>query len=346
MVFVKVAAKLAAILVVTAIVGTHVISEGGGRTASRHARKMTGKPPQDYVAAMESWIAKVRCQDGTQHPVGPQADTEKAASAARSIHKVDAGHRPEPTATHSEAPAQAAQPFSNCIIITLKRDTVRVAHVRNQTVNDFPGATIQWAIDGKDVSDDQIEEWQEEGYLSDHLVGFMDPMKPIGKPKISCLMSHVRVWEQLTLEPDEDAFYLVLEDDTFPSADFHTRYTQVLAELQCLTWDWVYLAIHPTWKRGNTKTIPGKQFINHAPRMVGNAGYLISKRGARKLLKRMLPCQDPKDQAIRKLVMAGEIEGYIVKKELIGVMGQQGRGFNRSLSNDPTRVFASNIWDK
>ena len=27
--------------------------------------------------------------------------------------------------------------------------------------------------------------------------GFMNPKKPVGKPKISCLMSHTRLWEQL-----------------------------------------------------------------------------------------------------------------------------------------------------
>lgn len=243
-------------------------------------------------------------------------------------------------------PPTDAEPYSNCIIITLRRDDLRVEHVRNQTKFDFPGATISWAIDGKNVTDDQIAAWQKEGYLASSLYGFMDPKKPIGKPKISCLMSHVRVWEQLAQEPAEDAFYFILEDDTSPSADFHSRYPAVLAELSGLTWDWVYLAIHPTWARGNTRLIPGKELINRAPRMVGNAGYLISKRGATKILAKMFPVKIPKDQAIRILVKQGDLEAYIVKTELIRVMGQQGRGFNRSLSQDASRTFESNIWDK
>lgn len=51
----------------------------------------------------------------------------------------------------------------------------------------------------------------------------MDPTKVVGKPKIACLMSHVRLWEKLVCDPAPDAFYLILEDDVYVSADFHDR---------------------------------------------------------------------------------------------------------------------------
>jgi GR25 family glycosyltransferase involved in LPS biosynthesis len=120
----------------------------------------------------------------------------------------------------------------------------------------------------------------------------------------------------------------------------------VLKDLKGIAWDWVYLAIHPTFKRLNKLALEGKDFINQAPRMVGNAGYLISKRGAKKLLDLMFPCSLPKDQAIRILVVDRKIDAYIVKTDLVGVKGQQGMGFKGGLDRDPSRVFQSNIWNK
>ena len=46
------------------------------------------------------------------------------------------------------------------------------------------------------------------------------------------------------------------------------------------------------------------------------------------------------------LVRDGKLDAYIVKRELIAVKGQQGRGFEGSLKMDPARVWKSNIWDK
>ena len=75
---------------------------------------------------------------------------------------------------------------------------------------------------------------------------------------------------QANLE-DPDAFYLIMEDDSYPVHDFETRYPAVLAELRALParWHWVYLAVHETFAHLNTKSIAGKQLINDAPRMYG-----------------------------------------------------------------------------
>ena len=236
--------------------------------------------------------------------------------------------------------------WRNTYIITLKRDALRVEHCTNLTRDVWPGASLWWAIDGKEISDQQITDWRKEGYLAKRLAGFMNPKSKIGKPKISCLMSHARVWEQLAKEEDPNAFYFVLEDDVYATDGFNEHYANVVKELKGLDWDWVYLAIHPTFRRLNKMVIDGKNFINTAPRMVGNAGYLISRNGARRILKQMFPCSLPKDQALRVLVLNRTIDAYIVKTDLVGVLGQQGQGFKGSQKRDPTRIFKSNIWDK
>ena len=154
---------------------------------------------------------------------------------------------------------------------------------------------------------------------------------------------------QANLE-DPDAFYLIMEDDSYPVHDFETRYPAVLAELRTLParWHWVYLAVHETFAHLNTKSIAGKQLINDAPRMYGNAGYLLSRDGARAALEGILPCGEPKDEAINLLITRKGLRAYCVKEELIGVRGQQVRGFNKSLGltgRDSELVFKSNIWD-
>ena len=48
--------------------------------------------------------------------------------------------------------------------------------------------------------------WQRDKYLGRTLKRSMDPNQPVGRPKIACLMSHVRVWEQLANDPDPDKY--------------------------------------------------------------------------------------------------------------------------------------------
>ena len=174
--------------------------------------------------------------------------------------------------------------FNNTFVITLGRDAVRMAHVRNQTERVFPGASIFWAIDGKSITSSQISQWQKEGYLINASVDTkateraagahqLDPKTSLGKAKIGCFMSHVRLWERLAAEPADDAFYMILEDDIIPSDDFHTRYPLVLTELADQPWDWVHLHVHPKFRAKNNRVIKGKQLINRAIMMWGAHGY-------------------------------------------------------------------------
>jgi len=318
-----------------------------------------------YQLGRDSHAKETAASSATQH--GAHAANAHAAKAGAA--SLSPGVRLDTSAGKSRAPAteiagkaavttqaagtSAAAPldftnpldYRNTYIITLKRDAMRTEHVRNLTRDTFVNSNIFWAIDGKNITDKTIAKWKREGYLKNYLGGVMNPKSKVGKPKISCLMSHVRLWEKLAKEKNPDAFYFIMEDDITTDVDFEEHYQNVFNELKGLTWEWVYLAIHPTFKRLNKLTIEGKNHINRSPRMVGNAGYLLSRRGAQKLLDKMFPCSLPKDQAVRILVMDGTLEAYIVKRELVVVLGQQGEGFKGSLKRDGRRKFKSNIWD-
>lgn len=231
--------------------------------------------------------------------------------------------------------------FNNTFFVTLRRDAARVAHVASQIEHVLTGASILWAFDGRNISDGQIDHWKSDGYIRTNLdiqLGSqMDPSTHVGSAKIGCLMSHVQLWERLASEPHNDAFYMVLEDDTITTADFDTRYPKLLAELDDLPWDWVFLYVHPMFASKNIYSIPGKQLLNRGVAQWGSQGYLVSKRGARKLLDLMLPCPIPNDMALAQLITDKKIQAFITKESLIQNIGQlKGRG--------TLGTFGSNIW--
>ena len=181
--------------------------------------------------------------------------------------------------------------FNNTFIVTLQRDVARVSLVINVT-NVLKGSNIVWAIDGKHPSiETMIGTWTSQHYIAKNLKHLMDPRYSFGKAKIACLMSHLRVWEHLAHNPDAESYILIMEDDAYPEPGFATKLQKVLGELKSLPvqWDWVYLSVHPRFAHLNTKNISCMQYINLSPRMVGNAAYLLSRQGARKILTQAVP---------------------------------------------------------
>lgn len=91
-------------------------------------------------------------------------DSKCAAQAATALAS------PPPSASHPHGnitaeSATATPSYNNCYVVTLQRDTVRVEHIRNLTSTDLRGGHIVWAIDGRNVSDAQVNTWQQEGYV-------------------------------------------------------------------------------------------------------------------------------------------------------------------------------------
>jgi GR25 family glycosyltransferase involved in LPS biosynthesis len=162
----------------------------------------------------------------------------------------------------------------------------RIGHTQiEHTQIEHSNKKTGWAIDIRNVSAATTAAWRVEGYIPEH-DEFEYQMKRY-PAKVACLMSHTRVWEQLAEEANPDAFYLILEDDANPIPGFDAQYKGVLKELRGEDWDWVFLSIHPRFAKLNTNVIDGKMLINRAPPMVGNAGYLLSRQGAHKLLRQV-----------------------------------------------------------
>jgi glycosyl transferase family 25 len=121
---------------------------------------------------------------------------------------------------------------------------------------------------------------------------------------LGCFLSHRNLWLKILREPEP--YQMVLEDDVIPVSDFPTRVQQCLEELQrhpqtAETWDVLLLGafscVHPDQRYGMFRVQAillgdGRKprFVTphcHVPhRPLGTFGYILTKRGARKLLQR------------------------------------------------------------
>jgi GR25 family glycosyltransferase involved in LPS biosynthesis len=120
---------------------------------------------------------------------------------------------------------------------------------------------------------------------------------------IGCYLSHVKFWEKVRSE--SVPYQLVLEDDAIVSPNFHQRAQQMIDELQDNpktrdSWDVLLLGafscVHPEKRYGvfrgqafllgggrQPRRITSHIHIPHRP--LGTHAYILSQRGARKLLQ-------------------------------------------------------------
>lgn len=137
----------------------------GGSIQLRGARSYDGKDDSldaQTAASLTSDDTTTLIQTATTTDAHPtdSAIHVTTASAQAAVASIKAG------VSGTTVQLVPTGPFNNTFIITLGRDAGRVAHTSNQAKTVFPGASIFWAYDGKDVDQTQIEQWQEEGYLN------------------------------------------------------------------------------------------------------------------------------------------------------------------------------------
>lgn len=106
---------------------------------------------------------------------------------------------------------------------------------------------------------------------------------------IGCALSHLRLWEKLTKEKNIDA-YLVYEDDIELSSQFSRKIDSLLDNYAGQ--DFILLASHfpKMYRNSETHNLSSNAYNivrwKYTPKCVGGTqGYMISKEGARKLLK-------------------------------------------------------------
>lgn len=117
------------------------------------------------------------------------------------------------------------------------------------------------------------------------MTGYADPYhkRPMTMGEIGCFLSHYQIWNKV-IENDYESV-MVLEDDVRFEPYFRQKVNYVLNELQKLNteWDLVYLG-RKRMQEQEEPLVEGSRNLVHAGYSYWTLGYILSSRGAKKLL--------------------------------------------------------------
>ena len=128
--------------------------------------------------------------------------------------------------------------------------------------------------------------------------------------RFGCFLTHVHTWEEFYNTIDE--FIIILEDDVILDDNFSIDLPKLMNTLP-VSWDLFYL------KSGHTHSIgrvhPGIIQVRGA---LGTFGYVLSRRGAYKLLKQIVLRTDKAiDHLLDSLILEGKLHAFQAEKALV-----------------------------
>lgn len=194
------------------------------------------------------------------------------------------------------------------MVILLMRDLNRVSHVHQKLTTTLTNLRIFPAIDAltPHAIDDGVQT---------HKLAIL---KPIRAGRIGCLFSHLSLWKDLLGSKSKPAM-MILEDDNVLVEGFVEKFGAVLKEVPT-TFDLVHLY------RGDEDSLGGEEQENSSLLEKGVAlqqtcAYLISRRGAFRLVNAIKSIKEPLDVILKKQVESGLLEGYAVRETLLRNVG-------------------------
>lgn len=117
--------------------------------------------------------------------------------------------------------------------------------------------------------------------------------RPLSPGEIGCALSHQKIYQRM-LEQDLP-LVLVLEDDAALDADFAARLDEICAEVDWQTVDLLLLShIQKYTAWGARPVATNRQLVKPLVAYNGN-GYLLTRRGAERLLAQLRPVYQPAD---------------------------------------------------
>ncbi|KAL3920829.1 MAG: hypothetical protein SGILL_003064 [Bacillariaceae sp.] len=120
-----------------------------------------------------------------------------------------------------------------------------------------------------------------EDYMEQHSI---QTLKHLSHGEVGCFMSHYRVLEDTIKNGYDHA--IILEDDVSFLPPFLTVLPAVLEELETLdlSWDIIMLG-QERYIHGKDRPVPGSKYLVDPLFSLGAAGYLVSPRGAAKIVE-------------------------------------------------------------
>ncbi len=197
--------------------------------------------------------------------------------------------------------------FPPVYFITLHLDPNRVEHVRslieaNPYLNGrmWP-ATTTTELEGSDLKP----------YLN------LDSYKNIRRGALGCAISHIKVLEYMVEHSIEEC--IIFEDDVTIAHNFEALYKEFREHLPH-SFDFVQFLHHKDMNglRGQKKfAIPGNNFVLKSYAPYGTVGYLITLKGAKKVLPTLRPVWGPIDEMYRSAINKGTLNSFMPSKDLI-----------------------------
>ncbi len=215
-------------------------------------------------------------------------------------------------------------------IISLDKDKDRAEYLKNEVFPKISNYIKCKAFDGE--LDDPNPVLQENDLtVAEHFV------EKCNAGQLGCYLSHFNIWKYIVANNLDLA--IVLEDDVKIYKNFNRIINTVYENLP-VKFDYVHLFVHPD--KQNIDYLSGNEGdIIPAEDNFGTVAYIISLRGARRLIKltQLLKIQAPVDRQINFFIQHHFLKAYMIKKPFLLTQGEIMP--NRAVYNNS---FKSNIW--
>ena len=145
------------------------------------------------------------------------------------------------------------------------------------------------------------------------------PLTPGG---IGCALSHRSAWQKI-IDENLDTV-LILEDDISIDKDFHSKLNTYMIQAKPLLYDVLFIGYHPASIKYILPNSTSSIFVRSS-RTYGLFGYVVSKKGAKKLLN-IFPIDLQIDTTMSNAIELHNLDMYLVKPE------------NRIITSDPSEI--------
>lgn len=185
-------------------------------------------------------------------------------------------------------------------VIVLGRDPARERYVREVLAREEIEAELFPAVDGRLLTQRALEELRRQGYLAAGLEAERS------RGQIACALSHVRLLEHVLDRGYRSA--LVLEDDFAPAPGFRRELRERLRRAPA-DFDLIYL-FNSNWPEPVLHAIDGVEGLRRPVYPLGTVAYVVSRKGARRILDLVKPIDFTIDDMLAGHVQQGRLTAY------------------------------------
>jgi len=215
-------------------------------------------------------------------------------------------------------------------IISLQNNQERLQYVKDKIIPKLQSTILTSAVDYKVDDLNKL--------LTDNNLKVSDNFFENGRVgQLACFLSHFLIWKFIVKNKID--MCIVLEDDVKIYKNFNKTIDKIYDNLP-IKFDYVHLFVHPDKQK--IEYLDGNEGdLIPAEDNFGTVAYMISLRGAKRLLKlsKLLKIQAPVDKHINFCIKHNFLKAFMIKRPFLITQGEILP--NRSIYQDS---FKSTIW--